>query len=164
MQYKKLKNIFKIIFICAAALLFLNRADYSALAVNKHAYAVINDKKIFLEIADTPEKQMNGLMYVKKMPENQGMIFLFDRPEPRIFWMKNMRIPLDIIFVRNREIIKIYKNAPIDTTGRHPLYKSIRRSDSVVEVNAGFCDKYNIKTGDLIYLSDSLMKLRKSQN
>ena len=128
----------------------------SAFQIDEKNYAVINDRKIFLAIADTPQKQAQGLMYIKQMPENYGMIFLFNRAEPRSFWMKNVKIPLDIIFIRKQKIINIHKNVPVDRENKGLLYKSAFKSDSAIEVNGGFCDRYNVKPGDLIYLSPAL--------
>ena len=50
-------------------------------------------------VADTPAKQEKGLMYVKHLPEDKGMIFVFEQDQPQVFWMKNTLIDLDIIFL-----------------------------------------------------------------
>lgn len=50
-------------------------------------------------IADTPEKQEKGLMFVKELPENEGMLFVFEQDEEQSFWMKNTLIDLDIVFI-----------------------------------------------------------------
>lgn len=50
-------------------------------------------------IADTPEKQEKGLMFVKELPENEGMLFVFEQDEEQAFWMKNTLIDLDIVFI-----------------------------------------------------------------
>lgn len=50
-------------------------------------------------IADTPQKQEKGLMFVKDLPENQGMLFVFDQESDQVFWMKNTLIDLDIVFI-----------------------------------------------------------------
>ena len=104
--------------------------------------------KIDIEIAETEEKQMQGLMYREQMKENHGMLFIFDRDDYRYFWMKNTVIPLDMIFVNfNFKIVTIRKNAkPYDLNS----YASTAPAKYVVEVNAGFCDKYGIKVGDKI--------------
>lgn len=160
MRYKELKNMFKPAFrsgfryLCLFMLLVTLSAGCFALKINKDDYAVINGRKIFLEIVATREKQSQGLMYIKQLPENSGMIFLFEKPEPRSFWMKNMEIPLDIIFLRNRKIINICKNVPPGNESK--LYNSAYKSDCAIEVNAGFCDKYNVQAGDFILLSTSV--------
>ncbi len=104
--------------------------------------------KIDIEIAETEEKQAQGLMYREKMEENQGMLFIFDRDDYRSFWMKNTVIPLDMIFANSDfEIVTIRKNTkPYDLSS----YPSTRPAKYVVEVNAGFCNKYGIKVGDKI--------------
>lgn len=50
-------------------------------------------------VADTPEKQEKGLMFVKNLPENEGMLFVFEQDEDQGFWMKNTLIDLDIVFI-----------------------------------------------------------------
>ncbi len=51
-------------------------------------------------VADTPAKQERGLMFVTELPENRGMIFIFDREQDQLFWMKNTLIDLDMVFIR----------------------------------------------------------------
>ncbi len=103
---------------------------------------------IDIEIADNEMDQARGLMWRKSMEENQGMLFIMARQEEQSFWMLNTYIPLDIIFVNDQfEIVKIRTNTKpqsLDqiTSERPALY--------VVEVNAGFCEKFGIKEGDTI--------------
>ena len=105
-------------------------------------------KGIDVEIAETDDSRHRGLMFREKMDENQGMLFIFNRNEPESFYMKNTLIPLDIIFITaKKEIIKIYKNTTPLSEKDLPSFKPILY---VVEVNAGFTDKYNIKEGDYI--------------
>ncbi|MCX6165426.1 MAG: DUF192 domain-containing protein [Ignavibacteriae bacterium] len=104
--------------------------------------------KIDIEIADNEAKTMQGLMYRKSMEENRGMIFIFLKAEEHAFWMKNTLISLDIIFIdANKKIIKIHKHTTPQSTKSLPsggptLY--------VVEVNAGYTDKFGINEGDMI--------------
>ena len=105
-------------------------------------------KAIDVEIAETPETRHTGLMYRNSMEESQGMLFIFDKEEQEGFYMKNTIIPLDIIFINSRkEIVKIYKHTTPFSEDDLPSIKPILY---VVEVNAGFTDKYNIKEGDFI--------------
>jgi uncharacterized membrane protein (UPF0127 family) len=105
--------------------------------------------QIDVEIADNPDKIVTGLMYRQSIPDKAGMLFIYEETQPLAFWMKNTYIPLDIIFVdENMQIVTVKKNAkPLS----EKLILSNRDSMYVVEVNAGFCDKYFIKIGD--YLS-----------
>lgn len=104
--------------------------------------------KIDIEIADDDDKRMTGLMFRDKLAENQGMLFIFPEEDPQSFWMKNTVLPLDIIFVNaKQEIVKIHKNT---TPYSEQSYASGKPAQYVVEVNAGYCEKNNIKEGDKI--------------
>lgn len=106
--------------------------------------------KIDIEIADNDYERQLGLMNRKSMEEMQGMLFIF--PEERIqsFWMLNTLFSLDILFINSqKEIVTIHKNTiPLSTK---ESYRSTEPAIYVLEVNAGFCDKHNIKLGDKIY-------------
>jgi uncharacterized membrane protein (UPF0127 family) len=70
--------------------------------------------KLYVNIADTPSKQAQGLMFVKSMPEDEGMLFDFSRRQVLSFWGSNTFIPLDIAFVDEGGYIrKISKIAPM---------------------------------------------------
>jgi hypothetical protein len=103
---------------------------------------------IDIEIADDEAKREQGLMYRQSMDENQGMLFIFDESSPRYFWMKNTYISLDIIYIdENFKIVSIQKTALPRSEESLPSEKPAKY---VVEVNAGFTDKYKIKKGDKI--------------
>lgn len=103
---------------------------------------------IDIEIADTDQKTMQGLMYRSSMPQNAGMLFLMPREDIQGFWMRNTYIPLDMIFVNsNKQIVTIHANT---TPMNESSYISTAPALYVVEVNAGYCNKNNIKEGDKI--------------
>ncbi len=103
---------------------------------------------ITIQIADNDQQRAEGLMWRKYMPENRGMLFIFDDQEILTFWMKNTYIPLDMIFAdKSGRIVSIHRNAtPLNETS----ISSIEPAEYVVEVNAGFCSRYGIKAGDKI--------------
>lgn len=107
--------------------------------------------KIEIEIAETEQKTQQGLMYRKSMDENKGMLFIFPIAANHAFWMKNTYISLDILFVdKDRNIIKIHKNTiPLSTKD----LPSEGPTMFVVEVVAGYTDKFGIKEGDMINYS-----------
>lgn len=104
---------------------------------------------IDIETAESEEEQTLGLMYRTGLAENQGMLFIFKEEEAHSFWMKNTILSLDIIFLNaKREIIKIHKDTvPYQES---PGYESGKPALYVVEVNAGYCEKFNVKEGDKI--------------
>ncbi|GER60819.1 DUF192 domain-containing protein [Patiriisocius marinus] len=87
-----------------------------------------------------------GLMHRKSMPKDYGMLFIFDKVQPRSFYMKNTIIELDIIYLdEDKNIVKIYHNAkPFDPTSL-PSEAPIKY---VLEVNGGIATSLNIKVGD----------------
>jgi len=105
-------------------------------------------QQIDIEIADNDHTRSQGLMYRASLPNNAGMLFIFENEQKQSFWMKNTYIPLDIIFVNSTmEIVSISENcqpfAEWSIASEKPaLY--------VVEVNAGFCYKNGIGVGDRI--------------
>jgi uncharacterized protein len=112
-----------------------------------------NSAKISLdiEIADNDQERMQGLMYRQSLLENEGMLFIFTNDEPRSFWMKNTFISLDIIYINSKkEIVSIQKYTQPKSTYSIPSEKPAM---FVLEVNAGFTDKYGINPGDKIDFS-----------
>jgi uncharacterized protein len=104
--------------------------------------------KIDIEIADNDYERTRGLMYRRSLPDNSGMLFIFERSGTLSFWMRNTYIPLDIIFVdKNKQIVTIQKNTKPLSYAQIP---SKRNAKYAVEVNAGFSDKHGIVIGDFI--------------
>ncbi len=107
--------------------------------------------KFDIETADTEYKRTTGLMYRKKMKDNQAMLFIFGDEAPRYFWMHNTYIPLDIIYLdKNRKIVSVQKNAkPLDDTA----LPSNNPAQYVLEVKAGIYDRLGLKPGDSLAVS-----------
>lgn len=104
--------------------------------------------KIDVEVASNPTKRNQGLMYRSYMDEDKGMIFIFEREEMQAFWMKNTILSLDIIFIDSKGVINtIHKNTAPYSDKSLP---SKVRSQFVVEVNSGYCERHGISEGDLI--------------
>jgi len=104
--------------------------------------------KIDLEISSSDYDTQLGLMFRKSMEMNQGMLFIFPELEIRSFWMRNTYISLDMIFVNaDKKIVTIHKNTKILSD---QSYSSSEPAQYVVEVSAGFADKYALKYGDKI--------------
>ena len=110
--------------------------------------ACVNNVCINVEIADTPRKRAMGLMFRENMGENEGMLFIFEAEEAQGFWMKNMKFPLDIIWVSAyKRIIDINENIPPCQGQICESYASRERIKYAIEVNAGFVKKNSIKKG-----------------
>ncbi len=98
-----------------------------------------------VEIADDAGERAQGLMNRPSMPTGQGMLFIYDRPQPVSFWMRNTLIPLDMIFVDGTgRVTQVHEEAvPLDET-------PIPGGDGVLvvlEINGGLADRIGIEEG-----------------
>lgn len=103
----------------------------------------------FVELALTANQQMQGLMNRTSMPEEAGMLFIFNQEKERGFWMKNTLIPLDMIFIKKNGVIhKVHSNAkPNDLTS----IKSDGPVIAVLEINGGLSQQLGIDAGDIVH-------------
>ena len=95
---------------------------------------------IHAELADTPQKRGEGLMYRTHLGADRGMLFTFLQAQPWTFWMKNTKIPLDIIWMNDKkEIVHIEPNVPICTRQDDscPQYRPNDESLYVLELAGG---------------------------
>ncbi|HSG06098.1 MAG TPA: DUF192 domain-containing protein [Nitrospiria bacterium] len=109
-------------------------------------------EKIRAEVALTQQQRQLGLMFRPSMPENHGMLFIFDLPGAHPFWMKSTLIPLDIIWMdKNKQIVHIARRVPPCKMDPCPQYGSKKKgSVYVLEVNAGKADQWGLKEGQTL--------------
>ncbi len=109
-----------------------------------------NNVPVTVEIADEADEQQRGLMFRRSLPENTGMLFLFDVHRPVSMWMKNTFIPLDMLFFNEAGVITTIARdtVPLDET----LIHSGGAVRGVLEVNAGFAARHHITVGDVVQL------------
>lgn len=105
---------------------------------------------LFVEIADTPYKQQQGLMFRESLDENVGMLFKFESPQVLKFWGLNTYIPLDIAFInKENKIVHIDRIKPLC----QKTVSSIDNCTMAIEVNEGFFRKNGISPGHIIEIS-----------
>lgn len=110
------------------------------------------ETRLTVQIADTQSKKEKGLMFVRKLPENEGMLFVFSKKTYGSFWMKNTLIPLSIAFLdSDGEILKILDMEPC-SGNECPIYDPKLSYHYAIEVNLGWFDKNQIKAGDYVKL------------
>ncbi len=112
-------------------------------------YVRLSGEKVKVDLAITPEEKSKGLGGRLGLNEDEGLLFIFERPGMHNFWMENMNFPIDIIWMdESQKIIYIEKNlspATFPTSfGPH------KESKYVLEVVAGFTEEYRVKVGDKV--------------
>jgi uncharacterized membrane protein (UPF0127 family) len=100
--------------------------------------------QIDAQVALSPDQRATGLMYRKQMPQQEGMLFVFEEPGVQCFWMKNTMLPLTAAFVSDDgEIVNLADMKP-QTTDSHCSSRPVR---FVLEMNQGWFSKKGIKPG-----------------
>lgn len=96
-------------------------------------------------VADDESERNQGLMDVRDLPQDKGMLFIFEENEPRSFWMANTPLSLDIIFVNeDYEIVRIHHNTqPFSESD----FESEEPAKYVIETNGGYCVSHDIQEG-----------------
>ena len=110
-----------------------------------------------VEVAKTPEQHQLGLMERTKMPDDHGMIFVYDTPQDTLggFWMYRTRIPLDIAFIDpGGSIVTIHTMQPCVSPNAQlcPSYRPTAPYLHVLEVNAGYFARHGVELGDTVRL------------
>lgn len=118
------------------------------------AIALVAGKKINLEVAKTSQQQAIGLMYRTSLPDDEGMLFNFNPPQPVAFWMKNTLIPLDMVFLRNGVVQTLIGNALPCKSDPCPNYPSSKTIDQVIELRGGLAAKLGLKVGDRVTIQE----------
>lgn len=105
-----------------------------------------------IEIADDDFQRETGLMYRNSMQDNQGMLFIFPKEEYRSFYMKNTRIPLDLIFLDENYIAVDFQEnvAPMSEMS----LPSKVPAQYVLEINANLSEKLTFEIGDRLVLQN----------
>ena len=101
--------------------------------------------EIISEIARTPTQHQMGMMYRTNMGEMEGMIFLFDYPSQRSFWMKNTTVPLDAAYINPQGIIQ--EIHPLHPLNENAVYSKSYDIQFVLEMNQGWFSNHNVKAG-----------------
>lgn len=104
------------------------------------------------EIAQTPQQRQTGMMYRTDLAVHQAMLFVFSTPEKRVFWMKNVQIPLDMLFFDHRgQLQEIKSNVPPCYSETCPTYPTKQaNSQYVLEIKGGTAEQYQLRIGAVL--------------
>ncbi len=118
---------------------------------SKQDTITINKTRIIVEVVQTDIAKYRGLMFRESLGENSGMLFVYSNDRIRGIWMKNMNFPLDLVYINSKNIITdIIPNVPSCTEEPCKIYNSENPVRYVLEVNAGFAQRNNIITGQMV--------------
>jgi uncharacterized protein len=117
------------------------------------AKATIHDTVFSIELAISAQEKEKGLAYRDNIPDNHGMLFLFDHEQQYNFWMKDMRFPIDILWIRESTVLDITPNVPV-ANPPYSQYAPKYAVDKVLELKAGTVERYGITVGDKVKFSD----------
>ena len=113
----------------------------------------IGNASLAVEIADTLSQQVRGLSGRASLDPDRGMLFVYDDVQVRNFWMKDMRFPLDVLWISNGRVVGIEENIPFESgDGSVVRFKSNEPADMVLEVNSGWIAEHGVKTGEAVKL------------
>jgi uncharacterized membrane protein (UPF0127 family) len=144
------------VFVLLAAALALcgcksdSDANASLEALRTTMVTLPNGKGVRAELAIDEYDQARGLMFRDTLPEGRGMLFVHRKPAVRSYWMYQVRIPLDIIFMdSNRRVLGVAANAPPCTTrsSECPTYGGFDGTQYVLELGAGQAAKNGVTPG-----------------
>ncbi|KKQ76000.1 MAG: hypothetical protein US97_C0027G0004 [Microgenomates group bacterium GW2011_GWF1_38_5] len=117
----------------------------------------IGDRTVTAELANTDSLRQKGLSFRENLEADSGMLFIFEKPQTPFFWMKDMNFPLDIIWINENTIIDIDENVPFPEKNtplnQLPKYTPKEQINYVLEINAGYTDKYGIEAGDVVIIN-----------
>jgi uncharacterized membrane protein (UPF0127 family) len=86
----------------------------------------------------TDEDRAMGLMFRPSLPQDRGLLFVFEQVDFHGFWMKNCRFPIDMVWLdEERKVVHVAESVPPCKSDPCPVYSPLRRAAYVVELNAG---------------------------
>lgn len=108
-------------------------------------------EKILTEVVMRRDDMARGMMHRPQLPADRGLLFVFAKPGQNRFWMLNVKVPLDIVWMdRGRAIIEIVPNAPPCAELPCPRYGGTKESQFILELAGGMAAKYRLQTGQTV--------------
>jgi len=112
-------------------------------------YVELKGHRYTIEVAADDAARARGLMDRASMDADHGMLFVFDDDAPRAFWMKNTKLPLDMLFFdANRKLVSVQHNVPPCQADPCPAYSSGAPARYVLELNGGQAQTLGLTPGD----------------
>jgi uncharacterized protein len=110
----------------------------------------VGDATFEVDVADSPFRRMKGLSGLTTLPENEGLLMIFKEKDTPTIWPKNLKFPIDIIWIDDSTVVGVEKNAMAESNlvlDGIKLYIPNQPINKVLQINAGLADKLNIGPG-----------------
>lgn len=133
----------------AARLPFASTLLLLSACANGGPWVEVGGERFKVEIADDDAERARGLMFRNELATGTGMLFIHEAEQPQAYWMKNTRIPLDILYFDNdRKLVTQQRNVPPCSGGNScPSYPSDKPARYVLELNAGEAERLKLQDG-----------------
>ncbi len=145
-KIKKIHFILVGVMFLSAGLLWLLQWRYAT------EHIVLKDQHLHVLVAKNPKQWHKGLGGRDDLGKYDGMLFLFPFYEKHAFVMRDMRFPLDMIWLAQGKVVEMAPNVPISPQDRP--YIPRMDANAVLELPAGWIDRYDLKIGDVISVGD----------
>ena len=130
-------------------------ASLAAAAPDKTPLTLPSGRVLEVEVMVSDQDRALGLMFRKSLPEDKGMLFVFERSAFHGIWMKNCRFPIDIVWIRQARIVDLHQDVPFEPGGNGPTVRPRQIVDAVLEVPAGYAAASGWRIGDRVKLERS---------
>ncbi len=142
-----------IVIFLAVAAVYLKPFGFGTVKKN----LMVGSEVFEVGIADNVVSRAQGLSGRPYLDEKEGLLFLFSFPRNSGFWMKDMKFPIDIVWINSGKVIGFSENLqpqPGKSIFSLPIYYPPDIVDPVLEINAGAVAKYNLQAGDTVSLEE----------
>lgn len=149
---KKTKLARRLLVGAVAVIVGLSVLFFAIKSQNELPSVEIGDVVIPVEIAKSSQEKQKGLCCRDSLPENQGMLFVYEKPGNYRFWMKDTRIPLDMYWISSEKKI-VYIEQNVQPSSFPKQFGPDIEAQYVLETNTGFAIKHAIRVGDTVEIS-----------
>ena len=155
MRKKYLYSTFLLFLTITGVIIYFWKINTPSHVLNSSRVLIhIGDTEVNAEVVSSDEKRSRGLSGRDGLGKNQGMLFIFPNKDRYGFWMKEMKFPIDIVWIDTQYVVYIKEHAPIPIPGYElPIYFPNQTANLVLEVPAGYTREHGITIGTKVEIS-----------
>lgn len=143
-------SIIVLLFLFIAGVFFKDIFSHTDFVLSEAEVVFINETSIKIEVADTSAKRKQGLSERASLGVDEGMFFVFGKPQRGGIWMKDMYFPIDIIWL-DKDLFVVYIKQNAQPESYPEIFYPQKNAKYVLEVNTDFTKQHNILVGDQLH-------------